>query len=946
MNIGARFIFVSKSSMLRIMKSYDPAKIEKKWQEVWKEDKLYETPNKKEGKDNFYTLVEFSYPSGDLHTGHWYAFAVPDIFVRRKRMQGFNSLFPIGFDAFGLPAENAAIKRGINPRVWTEQNMETMRAQLHAMGSSFDWSREVVTCHPDYYRWTQWIFTKFLEKGLAYQAETSVNWCASCKTVLANEQVVGGKCERCDHDIEKRHMKQWMLRITDYAESLLKGLEGLDWPEEIKTAQRNWIGKSKGVHIEFKVTSQNKNDQIKVFTTRPDTLFGVTFLVIGPEHELFENKELEINNKGEVEAYIVEARKKTLEDRFANKEKTGVKIEGVVAINPTNNSEIPIFVADYVLGDVGTGAIMAVPGHDERDFEFARKFNLEIVEVISGGDISKEAYTGNGVLVNSEEFDGMSVSEAKEKITKKVEGEITTQYRLRDWVVSRQRYWGCPIPIIHCGSCAKQQVIPKLSLSFYHDAIWEEIVALSKTVETRALNPEEKDRYFGNIIAGDVIECVNKNSGEKKIFTVTEVIMFKNVEELWEEKSLLNDISPGRVPDTLNEYKEGFDVLAEGYLEKIDQNGLVALRIVPTTVPVPVPEADLPVVLPDVDDYLPTGDGKSPLAKADEWVNVVCPSCGQEAKRETDTFDTFIDSSWYFLRYIDPANKKEFSSKETQKNWMPIDVYSGGAEHTTMHLLYSRFFQHALHDLELVNDKEPYKKRMNRSIILGTDGTKMSKSKGNVINPDEYVKKLGADTVRMYLAFIGPYDEVGSYPWNPDSIIGMRKFLDRLWRLQEKVADIKTAKNIEQALHQAIGKTGEDILKFRFNTAISALMILLNVLEKEESISGEVYKTVLRLFAPFAPHITEELWHMIGEKNSVHLEQWPLYDEKKAEEKNITIALQVNGKVRDTIEVARGLGKSEMEKLALGSEKIQKYVAGKTSKRIIVVPNKLVNIVI
>jgi len=608
------------------VKEYNPKEIEPKWQKKWSRDKLYLTQDEVKGKDNEYVLVEFAYPSGNLHVGHWYAFSVPDIYARLRRMQGKNLLYPMGFDAFGLPAENAAIKNKLNPREWTFQNIDYMRNQLQSMGASFDWSREVVTASPDYYKWTQWLFLKFLEKGLAYQSETPVNWCPSCKTVLANEQVVAGHCERCDAEVERRNMLQWNLKITDYADRLIDDLGSLDWPHSIKEAQKNWIGRSEGAEIEFKVVG-SKEYGVRVFTTRPDTILGATYLVLSPEHELVaklleetRNKKQEtIKNPDEVEKYINETKKKSEMDRIAEgKEKTGIRLEGVTAINPANKEEIPVWIADYVLPHYGTGAIMAVPADDERDREFAEKFNLPIVE----------GYTPAGF----EDF-----------------GQKTQKYKLRDWVVSRQRYWGCPIPVIHCNKC-----------------------------------------------------------------------------------------------------------------------GIV-----------PVPEKDLPVVLPEATDYLPSDDGQSPLAKVTDWVKVKCPKCDAEARRETDTLDTFIDSSWYFLRYADPKNEKEFASKKLLKKWLPVSFYSGGAEHTTMHLLYSRFFHKVLFDLGLVNETEPYLRRMNRSLIMGPDGQKMSKSRGNVVDPDKEVERSGADTIRIYLAFIGPYNEVNSYPWNPDATVGVRRFLER-----------------------------------------------------------------------------------------------------------------------------------------------------------------------
>jgi leucyl-tRNA synthetase len=808
------------------MRSYDHGKIEKKWQKEWEKQKLHEASDSKEG-DNFYLLVEFPYPSGNLHVGHWYAFAVPDILARRLRMDGKNVLYPIGFDAFGLPAENAAIKNKLNPRTWTEGNIQHMKSQIRSMGTSFDWSREVITADPAYYRWTQWMFLQFFNKGLAYQKETAVNWCPNDKTVLANEQVVNGKCERCGADVEQCNMLQWNIKITDYADRLIDDLEPLDWPREIKESQKNWIGRSEGAEISFELffNDEKLNDNrspdgekahLKVFTTRPDTLFGATYMVLAPEHPWVilasdDNHDV-LANKGDVKAYIEKAKRKTELERLQDqKDKTGIKLEGVAAINPATGEKIPVFVADYVLGHYGTGAIMAVPAHDKRDFDFAKKFDLAIREVISGGDISNEAYTGDGVLINSGEYDGISIEDAKKKMTAKF-GITKTTYKIRDWVVSRQRYWGVPIPIIHCPKC-----------------------------------------------------------------------------------------------------------------------GSVA-----------VPDEQLPLKLPEIDDYLPSGDGASPLAKASEWVETTCPKCEGSARRETDTLDTFVDSSWYFLRYSDPNNDKEFASKEKMSSWMPVDLYSGGAEHTTMHLLYSRFWQKALFDLGLVKDNEPYKRRMNRSLILGPDGQKMSKSKGNVIDPDAVVENLGADTVRMYLAFIGPYSEVSSYPWNPDGVVGVRRFLERVWRLHEKLVEPQDP-SVERAIHQTAKKVTEDIPLLKFNTAISAMMSFVNEAESKSITKGQ-YSAFLRLLAPFAPHMTEELWALLGNISSIHLEKWPKYDPSKLVSDTVTIAVQISGKSRTQVIVPTDSSEAEVRTVA--EEAAAKWLEGKEISRVVFVTNRLINLVL
>lgn len=738
---------------------YDHAAIERKWQKIWRDSREFETPDTKEGAKNFYLLTEFAYPSGNLHLGHWYAFAVPDIFARYMRMRGYNVLYPAGFDAFGLPAENAAIKNNRNPREWTYNNIEQMRTQQCSIGASFDWSREVITADPAYYKWTQWLFLKLFERGLAYRKETNVNWCPNDKTVLANEQVINGRCERCDSEVVQKTMPQWNLKITDYADRLIDDLASLDWPKQIKDAQIHWIGRSEGVEIDFPLSS---GGMLTVFTTRPDTLFGATYMVVAPEHPL-----VSACTDAQVRAYVEKAKHKTELERTGTKDKTGVALPGVKAVNPATNKEIPIWVADYVLMGYGTGAIMAVPDIDERDKAFAEAMGLPI---------------------------GQTTLEDADKVVALVGGRKKKQYRLRDWVVSRQRYWGVPIPMIHCKDCGYQ----------------------------------------------------------------------------------------------------------------------------------PVPERDLPVLLPDLDDYLPTGEGKSPLAKKRDWVEVTCPSCGKVAERESDTLDTFVDSSWYFLRYTDPHNETAFASKDKLSKWLPVHVYSGGSEHTTMHLLYSRFWHKAMFDAGLVAESEPYLRRMNRGLILGPDGRKMSKRWGNVINPDDEVTNLGADTVRMYLAFIGPYNEAGSYPWNPRGAVGMRRFLERVWHLQ--VGDAPLPHKTETLLHQTIKKVSEDIESLKMNTAVSALMILLNEFESVPHISREAHKTLLQLLAPFAPHIANELAEKAGYSREAW-ERWPVYDEAKIAEARLTIAVQINGKTRATVELEAGANEADVVAAARAHPNVQKWLA-------------------
>ncbi len=862
------------------MDRYDPKKIEKKWQEIWQKSGIYDAKDDAPGEENYMLLTEFPYPSGNLHIGHWFAFAVPDILARYLRLKGKNVMYPMGFDAFGLPAENAAIKRGLNPRDWTEDNIRYMTEQFATMGGSFDWSRTVSTIDPAYYKWTQWIFLKMFEKGLAYRKEVTVNWCPSCKTVLANEQVTNnGQCERCDTEVVQKKLEQWLYKITDYADRLIDDIENLDWPESTKLAQKNWIGRSEGAQFEMKI--RDSNEKIEVYTTRLDTVFGVTYAVVAPEHELLKNKELKIENREEVEKYISDAKKKTeLQRRMIAEaptlrqsdlseigvptaervgKKTGVELKGVKAINPFTNEEVPVFVADYVLATYGTGAVMAVPAHDERDFEFANTNKLKKLQVvdpsskenISPSDVypsfaphilkgesiedatsrwkeqelkliqgGARCYTGEGVLKNSGIYSGLTSVEAREKMSAWLEknnfGKKEKKYRLHDWVISRQRYWGVPIPIIHCGKC-------------------------------------------------------------------------------------------GMVPDD-----------------------------------------KLPVELPELKDFLPAGDGKSPLAKAEEWVNVKCPKCGGDAKRETDTMDTFVDSSWYFIRYTDPQNEKEFASKEKMKKWLPVPMYIGGAEHNTMHLLYSRFFTKVLFDLGLVHFSEPFTGRRNHGIILGPDNQKMSKSRGNVVDPDAQVKKYGADSVRMYLAFMGPYDQNAS--WQMQGITGLRRFLEKVWKLKSMINDQGSANNrLEILVNKTIKKVTEDLESMRFNTAISALMILVNEMEKEKNILDTQYSILNTLLAPFAPHIAEEIWsneEMLGHKESIFLEKWPEAEQKYLKDEEITLIIQINGKLRDQMKVSAGVKEEEAKKLALESPKVIRYIEGKNIRKTIFVRDRLINFVV
>jgi leucyl-tRNA synthetase len=801
------------------MPKYNPAKIEKKWQKYWDSKKLYEASDFAHDRKNFMLLVEFPYPSGDLHTGHWFAFSVPDIYGRYLRMNGFNVMYPIGFDAFGLPAEGAAIKNNIHPKDWTKKNIAKMSKQLRSMGAGFDWSREVSTIDPEYYRWTQWIFLQLYKDNLAYRAKTLVNWCPKDRTILANEQVVDGKCWRCDTQVEQRELAQWMFKITSFADRLVDDLQDLDWPESTKLAQKNWIGRSEGAKIKFPVPGNGEDHMVEVFTTRPDTIFGATFLVVSPE---LAQKWVGLGWKAsqEVKDYITQSFKKTeLQRQEQTKDKTGVPA-GFNAINPMTEKEIPIWISDYVLGHYGTGAIMAVPAHDERDFGFAKKFNLPIKEVIlNNEDLKDKPNEEEGVLVSSGIYDGLPSAEAKKRIVEALKqkklGEAQKTYRLHDWILSRQRYWGVPIPMINCPTCSYQ----------------------------------------------------------------------------------------------------------------------------------PVAESELPVKLPPLKDFMPADDGRSPLAKAGKWLKVKCPKCGAEgAERETDTMDTFVDSSWYYLRYADPKNDKEFASPEKMSKWLPIPLYFGGAEHNTMHLLYSRFITKALRSQNLIDFSEPFLGRRNHGFIMDkTTGQKMSKSKGQAIDPDIEVAKHGADAVRMYFAFLGPYDQ--NYFWNSESLLGVRRFLDRVWNFVNKPITTESAE-VKIKLNRYIKEIGEQIKQHKFNTGVSGLMKLLNELENLD-LSVQSRGLFLKLLAPFAPHISEELWQgVLGNKTSIHLESWPEYDETILAEESVSIVIQVNGKVRDIIPAKRGLPEDEVKAIALGNEKVKKEIAGKEIKKFIYVQDKLTNIVV
>ncbi|OGF20659.1 hypothetical protein A2316_03900 [Candidatus Falkowbacteria bacterium RIFOXYB2_FULL_38_15] len=1027
--------------------TYNHQKIEKEWQKKWEEDEIYradnnlkkpasapQDPELRRGKDNFYCLIEFPYPSGEgLHVGHPRSYTAMDIIARKKRMEGKNVLYPIGWDAFGLPTENYAIKTGVHPKIATEKNIENFTRQLKSLGFSFDWSREINTTDPEYYKWTQWMFLQFFKHGLAYKTKMAINWCLKCKIGLANEEVVNGKCERCGGEVEKRQKEQWMIKITKYAQRLIDDLDKVDYLPRIKDQQINWIGRSEGATVKFKVKSEKLKVDIEVFTTRPDTLFGATYMVLAPEHEIIPDLKSQISNLKEVDDYIEKSKRKSdLERTELQKEKTGVDLEGIKAINPVNNEEIPVWVADYVLTGYGTGAIMAVPAHDERDLEFAKKFNLQIKKVVqppqvipnspfqagasSGaignlqGDIESECFSGYGMSINSDFLSGLLTLDAKEKMTEWLEknnvGKKTVNYKLRDWVFSRQRYWGEPIPLVHCEKCAEAK--PKfLFLHAFKDSsgrvFWP---WLKSELEKRGFevfapnlpnsnkpNLKEQTKFIsenfniddktiivahslGGVLAMKML--AENNLKAKKIIMVAPPAKteFKDgkkrpaVEEFcdWKfnyskikkavgEVVVIADKEDSVVP--IEQPKEIATELNAKFVEVVAPaphfNCVEAPMILDNILtgdilnPGWVPYEDLPVKLPDVKKYEPIDSGESPLANMQDWINVKCPKCGGEAKRETDTMPNWAGSSWYFLRYTDPKNNKEFASAEALKNFMPVDWYNGGMEHTTLHLLYSRFWHKFLYDIGVIPKEcgdEPYKKRTSHGMILGEGGEKMSKSRGNVINPDEMVKLYGADTLRVYEMFMGPFDQ--AIPWDTKGLVGCRRFLERVWKVKMKNEKLKVAVKNEKLLkelHRTIKKVGEDIEEMKFNTAIAQMMIFINAVGEEE-IDVENWKLFLQILAPFAPHLAEELWANLGNKTSIHLEKWPEHDKSLIVDEEIELIVQINGKLRDKIKIKADLGEEEAKKIVLESEKVKNWIDGKKIKQVVFVKGKLMNIVI
>lgn len=932
------------------MKPYDHKDIEKKWQQEWDKQGIYKVSDSVPGKENYYTLVEFSYPSGNLHVGHWYAFAVPDIFARYKRMKGFNVLYPMGFDAFGLPAENAAIKLGEDPKTWTYKHMETMRDQLRSMGAMFDWDREVVSCDPKYYKWTQWMFNEFLKKDLVYRDVTSVNWCPKDQTILANEQVSDGKCERCGTEVVQKNQEQWMLRITKYADRLIDDLDPLDWPNAIKQSQKNWIGRSEGSEIEFAISGSEK--KIKVFTTRADTLFGVTYVVLAPEHELVAELKKGLVNESEIDAYVSGANKKSELDRQQSKEKTGVKLKGVTAINPANGEVVPVWIADYVLAGYGTGAVMAVPAHDERDFEFAKKYQLLSAHVVAQSGVNNFS----GELLRR---DGtVSIVESNNKFLLLSEPNGS---------------WLFPQGGIEAGENIIESAQREIGEeSGYVDtefvktvAIVENYFEMKEGVRHRItycnyFNLKSDKKIPQNEAEGDTRYSVHWLTKEDVLLRVN----LRNHKELFEifvsdrtcstgEGVLVNSGSFTGLDS--EEAKKKITEFVGGKLVKtyrLRDWGISRQRYWGVPIPIvydpagkahPIPVEHLPWLLPTDVDHTP--DGTSPLARSKELLERTEKIFGAGWRPEVETMDTFVDSSWYFYRYLDNNNDAVFADPEKIKSWMPIDLYMGGAEHTTMHLLYSRFWVKALHDLGLVDHNEAYVIRRNRGLILGPDGEKMSKSKGNVIDPDAIVNRLGADTVRMYLAFMGPYGTVASFPWDPNGVVGVRRFLERVWAAQEKVGTQATGELLLKTLHKTIKKVSEDIEKFSFNTAISSMMIFMNEFDKQAILHKDDWKIFLRLLASFAPHVTEELWNMLGETESIHCSAWPEYSESLVVDNSVTLGVQVNGKVRAEIMLSVDATESEVREQVLAITEVQKWIDNKSIKKFIYIPKKIISVV-
>ena len=954
------------------MQKYNPQKIEKKWQKYWEHKKLFATKNVVARKKNVMLLTEFAYPSGNLHIGHWYAFALPDIKARYLRMKGYNVLYPTGFDAFGLPAENAAIKHDIHPEKWTRQNIAYMTRQLKSMGAMFDWSRKVSTIDPDYYRWTQWMFIKFCQAGLAYRATTKVNWCPKDKTVLANEQVVGGKCDRCQSEVMQKGLAQWMFKSTECKVELIDGLDALDWQESAKLGQKNWVGRSEGAIIKFSIFNFQFSKYIETFTTRSDTVFGVTALVVSPElAQTWVSAGWQAGDH--TQDYIKRSLAKRELERQEAKEKTGVDA-GIFAANPANNEKIPVWVGDYVLGSYGTGAVMFVPAHDKRDFEFAKKYQLPIKEVIIPKVVDQhdppradkktiERNAIQAIVINSKDKKVLCLKWKKFPWTTFITGGVEEG---EDGMLAAKR------EILEESGYKNVRYIKTLGgpvqSHFYanhkdenRNALFTCLVFELENEDRQEISADEKEKHepvwlsWQELQKDKNIKCseyeiwLDRFFNEAHAFESEGVLIhsgkFNGMDSMIAKKKIVEELKLKGMADFKKTYR-----LRDWILSRQRYWGVPIPMVHCVTCGYqPVNEKELPVELPPLKDFKPTDGGKSPLTKAEKWLKTTCPTCKGAAERETDTMDTFVDSSWYFMRYTDPTNKKIFASKEKIKKWLPVFSYLGGAEHTTMHLLYSRFFTKALKRLGYIDFDEPFLNRRNRGIILGSDNQKMSKSRGNVIDPDSEVKKYGADAVRMYLAFMGPYLQGGS--WNPGGITGVYRFLNRVWNFVGRYSP-KTKKNIAAAgiINKYIKANdkgiGFDISDLNFNTGVSDLMKLLNELEGHE-ISKSQYEDFLKLLAPFAPHITEELWrNVLKNKTSIHLQPWPVYNQKLLPSQNVVLVIQINGKMRDKIEVVHGIDQKEVEEMVLRGEKIKPWVAGKEVKKIIFVPDKLINIVL
>lgn len=948
------------------MAGYDHKKIEAKWADIWAKTELYKTRDDAKG-EKLYHLVMFPYPSGDMHIGHWYNYSGADFRARLKKMQGYNVLSPIGFDAFGLPAENAAIKRGIAPAKWTYSNIENMKKQLSSMGTVFDPSREVITSDPEYYKWTQWFFLFMYKNGLAYKKKVTANWCPSCATVLANEQVVAGKCERCDTEVEQRKLEQWLFKITDYAEDLITGLEKIDWPEKTKTMQKNWIGRSEGAEVKFEtVDKEGKKQELWVFTTRPDTLFGVTFMVLAPEHPLVEKITTD-DHADEVKKYLAKTLKKTeLERQEGEKSKTGV-FTGAYAINPANGEKIPVWISDYVLMTYGHGAIMAVPAHDERDFEFAKKFELPVKEVVeplfynrSGGE---DAFRPDAPVTERNAVVGVVKHWSEDKY-------IGIKWLVNDWQ-------GFNIGGIEAGETAAETGLREITEEIGYKNV-ELVKDYGKAVHSKFFQMGKKENRFAHFYpvlyklkSDEKTKVVDEEKAlhEELWLTPKEMENFLNREDMrWIWNGIVgeklfsgdgiavnsekyNGLETAEVKNKIigDLEKEGKARFATTYRLRdwlISRQRYWGAPIPMVTCKncgeVPVPEQELPVMLPENVEFKPTGE--SPLKSDESFVNTKCPTCGGAAKRETDTMDTFVCSSWYFFRYVDPKNENVFAASDKLKTWLPVDMYIGGAEHSVLHLLYSRFFTKVLKDKGYIDFDEPFTALRHQGMILGPNGQKMSKSKGNVVSPDEWVEKVGADTVRMYLGFMGPYDLGG--PWNPSSVMGVRRFLDKVWSLFEaRIEDTEADLPELRLVNQTLKKVGEDIESLRFNTAVSALMVLVNQISKHKVQYKHTLQTLALMLAPFAPFVAEELWSKMGFRESIHKESWPRYNESYLEEDLVTIVVQVNGKVRANLEMNKNSTQKEVEAAAMQNENVKKFVQEKP-KKVIYIPEKILNIVL